>query len=56
MTFILLQLIILLRKNDLRKEKSIIEAFKRRDINNNKNYKLNLDYNYDKLIQFRQFY
>ena len=43
-------------KTTFGKKKSIIEAFKRRDINNNKNYKLNLDYNYDKLIQFRQFY
>ena len=43
-------------KTTFGKKKSIIEAFKRRDINNNKNYKLNLDYNYDKLVQFRQFY
>ena len=43
-------------KTSFGKKKSIIEAFKYKDINNIKNNKLNLNYNYDKLIKFRQFY
>ena len=34
----------------------IIEAFKEKDINNINNKKLILNYDYDKLIKFRQFY
>jgi len=43
-------------KENLGKQKAIIEAFKAKDITKLKNNNLNINSNYDKLIKFRQFY
>ena len=44
------------KQTDFDDKDLIIEAFKNRDINNLNNNRLISDYNYDKLIKFRQFY
>ena len=57
MEFILLQLIIILENKLILMIKILLlEAFKKKDINNLNNKQLITNYNYDKLIKFRQFY
>ena len=43
-------------KTSFNNKKTIIEAFKLKDINSMKNNKMDANYNYDKLIKYRQFY
>ena len=44
------------KQTDFDDKDLIIEAFKNKDINSLNNNRLISDYNYDKLIKFRQFY
>ncbi len=44
------------KEEDFGNNKAIVEAFKLKDINNNKNKNSNTSNNYDKLVKFRQFY
>tara|TARA_Y100000992_G_scaffold296867_1_gene259667 strand:- start:192 stop:2543 length:2352 start_codon:yes stop_codon:yes gene_type:complete len=44
------------KQTDFDDKNFILEAFKKKDINNLNNKKLISNYNYDKLIKFRQFY
>ena len=44
------------KQTDFDYKNFILEAFKKKDINNLNNKQLISNYNYDKLIKFRQFY
>ena len=44
------------KQTDFDDKDFILEAFKKKDINNLNNKQLISNYNYDKLIKFRQFY
>ena len=46
----------MIKQTDFDDKNFILEAFKKKDINNLNNKQLISNYNYDKLIKFRQFY